>query len=137
MKYGKELQNMSANESYKGGENFDLRQILLRGRTLPLRQKIDFFQSFIDDLVTNREVLSMRCISTAADREVTLIDPFTGDTKKMLMFGSNNYLGLANHRYVRERAQQAIREYGAGIGGPPLLERLRCKRGTRYGTGER
>jgi glycine C-acetyltransferase len=121
MNYRKELQNMSANDSYKGGENFDLRQILLRGRRLPLRQKIDFFQSFIDDLVTNRDVLSMRCISTAADREVTVTDPFTGDTKRMLMFGSNNYLGLANHRYVRERAQQAIREYGAGIGGPPLL----------------
>jgi len=39
----------------------------------------------------------------------------------MLMFGSNNYLGLANHPLVRSRVQDAIRRYGIGIGGPPLL----------------
>jgi glycine C-acetyltransferase len=39
----------------------------------------------------------------------------------MLMFGSNNYLGLANHPYVKEKVRQAIEKFGAGIGGPPLL----------------
>ena len=112
---------MSTNEQFKGGENFDLRQILLKGRNLRLRERVDFFESFIGDLAARREVLSMRCVTSAADREVTLIDPFTGDSRTMLMFGSNNYLGLANHPYVRERAASALREFGVGIGGPPLL----------------
>jgi glycine C-acetyltransferase len=112
---------MKENEPYKGGENFDLRQILLRGRNLPLKERTESLGAFLNSLVSNEELLCMRCISTAADREVTVLDPHGGGPKRMLMFGSNNYLGLANHPYVRERAQQAIGEYGAGIGGPPLL----------------
>jgi len=112
---------MDTQDTYKGGENFDLREMLLRGRAMRLHDKAAFFQSFIDDLVGRREMLTMRCVSSAAEREVTIIDPYTKDARKMLMFGSNNYLGLANHPYVRERARQAVREYGAGIGGPPLL----------------
>jgi glycine C-acetyltransferase len=37
------------------------------------------------------------------------------------MFGSNNYLGLANHPYIKEYVCRMIQKYGAGIGGPPLL----------------
>lgn len=112
---------MQSTNQYAGGENFDLRQILLRGRNLRLHEKAEFFHSFLEDLAANHEALSMRCISSAADREVTVIDPCTGRERTMIMFGSNNYLGLANHVHVRERALRAIREYGVGIGGPPLL----------------
>jgi len=112
---------MSSNEQYRGGENFDLRQVLLRGRRMRLNEKVTFFQSMLGDLAARREMLSMRCIVSPADREVTVIDPYTSEPKTMLMFGSNNYLGLANHPYVRERAYRALQEYGAGVGGPPLL----------------
>ena len=37
------------------------------------------------------------------------------------MFGSNNYLGLANHPHVIKKVKSAIEVYGVGIGGPPLL----------------
>jgi glycine C-acetyltransferase len=37
------------------------------------------------------------------------------------MFGSNNYLGLANHPYVKQKMEEAVRKFGAGVGGPPLL----------------
>ncbi len=56
-----------------------------------------------------------------ADRSVIVEDPSTGRRKSMLMFGSNNYLGLAAHPYVKEAASRALWEYGAGVGGPPLL----------------
>ena len=32
--------------------------------------------------------------------------------KKMLMFASNNYLGLANHTYVRKKVKKAMIEFG-------------------------
>ena len=63
----------------------------------------------------------MRCVTSPADREVDTIDPVTGLSHPMLMFGSNNYLGLANHPYVIQRISRALRDFGAGIGGPPLL----------------
>jgi 8-amino-7-oxononanoate synthase len=114
-------EKMSNTNEYKGGENFDLKQMLIRGRELSFYERLDLFDQFINNLKTNGEFNHLRCISSAADREVTLIDPATGKEKKMLMFGSNNYLGLANHPYVKERVKEIINKYGVGLGGPPLL----------------
>jgi len=41
--------------------------------------------------------------------------------RKMLMLGSNNYLGLANHPKVKEAASRALKRYGLGSGGVRLL----------------
>src|SRR5271157_5602055 len=40
----------------------------------------------------------------------------TVDGKKVLMFCSNNYLGLSNHPRLKEAALEAIRTHGAGSG---------------------
>jgi glycine C-acetyltransferase len=112
---------MVEQETYKGGENFDLRKILVMGRSRTLDERVTFFETFLQSLHSKQEMLCMRCVTSAADREVRVVDPRTGQERTMIMFGSNNYLGLANHPYVRERAESAIRTYGAGIGGPPLL----------------
>jgi 8-amino-7-oxononanoate synthase len=41
--------------------------------------------------------------------------------RKMLMMGSNNYLGLANHPYIKEKAQEAIKKYGTSCAGSRFL----------------
>ena len=41
--------------------------------------------------------------------------------KKVLMFGSNSYLGLTNHPKVKEAAIAAIRKYGTGCAGSRFL----------------
>ena len=112
---------MNNNSEYLGGENFDLRDILIRGRKMNLKKKTEFFDSFIDELLNNKQMLHLRCISSPADREVKVVDSYTGEVRSMLMFGSNNYLGLANHPFVKEFVQKIIEKFGAGIGGPPLL----------------
>ncbi len=43
------------------------------------------------------------------------------DGRWLLNFASNDYLGLANHPLVRERAVQAVREYGGGAGASRLI----------------
>jgi glycine C-acetyltransferase len=132
---------MREQTEYRGGENFDLRQMLLKGKTMRLRDKTAFFSQFLADLESQGEMLCMRCINSPTDREVQVVDPRTGESRPMLMFGSNSYLGLANHPHVRERAQRAIEEFGVGLGGPPLLngyttlhreleERLAAMKGT-------
>ncbi|RPH37186.1 aminotransferase class I/II-fold pyridoxal phosphate-dependent enzyme [bacterium] len=119
--YRKEKFIMANSEQYAGGENFDLRHILVRGRELGLRERMEFFQDFLRSLGTDREALTLRQIATAADRQVDVLDPHDGTKHMMLMFGSNNYLGLAHHPCVRARVEEAIRRYGTGLGGPPLL----------------
>jgi len=41
--------------------------------------------------------------------------------RKMIMLGSNNYLGLTNHPKVKEAAIEAVRKYGSGCAGTRLL----------------
>ena len=45
----------------------------------------------------------------------------TIDGKRVLMFGSNSYLGLTNHPKLKEAAQRAIRQYGTGCAGSRFL----------------
>jgi glycine C-acetyltransferase len=45
-----------------------------------------------------------------------------GDTyRDVLNFGSNNYLGLSHHPYVRRKVCEAVERYGVGTGGSPAF----------------
>lgn len=56
-----------------------------------------------------------RAISSEQDTEVMI------NGKKVLMFGSNSYMGLTNHPKVIEAAVEATRKYGTGLAGSPFL----------------
>jgi 8-amino-7-oxononanoate synthase len=56
-----------------------------------------------------------RVIESAQDPEVIM------NGKKMIMVGSNNYLGLTNHPAVKEAALAAVRKYGSGCAGSRFL----------------
>jgi 8-amino-7-oxononanoate synthase len=56
-----------------------------------------------------------REISSAPDNEVTI------EGKKVIMIGSNNYLGLTNHPKVIEKVHQAVDKYGSGCTGSRFL----------------
>jgi len=56
-----------------------------------------------------------RVIETAQDPEITM------KGRKMIMVGSNNYLGLTNHPKVKEAAIEAIKKYGTGCAGSRFL----------------
>jgi 8-amino-7-oxononanoate synthase len=56
-----------------------------------------------------------RALSSAQDPVVRCGD------RELVMLGSNNYLGLANHPEVKEAAAIALAEYGTGVAGSRLL----------------
>ncbi len=56
-----------------------------------------------------------RPLSSGQDPEVLM------DGHKLLMFGSNNYLGLSTHPKVKEAAMAAIAKYGTGCAGSRFL----------------
>src|SRR5574344_1131153 len=56
-----------------------------------------------------------RVIESDQDTEVII------NGKKVLMFGSNAYLGLTNHPKVKEAAVEATKKYGTGMAGSPFL----------------
>ncbi|MDD6777504.1 MAG: pyridoxal phosphate-dependent aminotransferase family protein [Bacteroidales bacterium] len=56
-----------------------------------------------------------RAISSEQDTEVII------NGQKVLMFGSNSYMGLTNHPKVKEAAIEATKKYGTGCAGSPFL----------------
>ncbi len=56
-----------------------------------------------------------RMIESAQNPEVIM------GGKKMIMIGSNNYLGLTNHPKVKEAAIEAVKKYGTGCAGSRFL----------------
>ena len=56
-----------------------------------------------------------RVIESAQDPEIMM------GGRKMIMIGSNNYLGLTNHPGVKEAAIEAIKKYGTGCAGSRFL----------------
>ena len=56
-----------------------------------------------------------REIESEQDTEVII------NGRKVLMFGSNSYMGLTNHPKVKEAAIEATKKYGTGLAGSPFL----------------
>ena len=56
-----------------------------------------------------------RCIESEQDTEVTM------NGRRVLMFGSNSYLGLTNHPRVIAASMAATRKYGTGCAGSRFL----------------
>ena len=56
-----------------------------------------------------------RIIESAQDPEIIM------NGRRMIMVGSNNYLGLTSHPKVKEAAIEAIKKYGTGCAGSRFL----------------
>ncbi|HLD35456.1 MAG TPA: 8-amino-7-oxononanoate synthase, partial [Planctomycetota bacterium] len=56
-----------------------------------------------------------KAIQSGADTEVII------DGRKMIMIGSNNYLGLTQDPRVKEAAIKAVEKYGSGCTGSRFL----------------
>ncbi len=79
-----------------------------------LHKKIEQFQDAAD--IKKAGVYPyFRVIECGQDTEVVL------NGKKVLMFGSNSYLGLTNHPKIEEAAKKAIDKYGTGCAGSRFL----------------
>ncbi len=71
--------------------------------------------SFARELRSEQLYPYFRRISSPQDPVVTI------DSEKVIMLGSNNYLGLTNHPEVKEASSKAILKYGTGCAGSRLL----------------
>ncbi|MEH3114526.1 serine palmitoyltransferase [Pedobacter terrae] len=83
-----------------------------------MRKKLqDRIASFRDAAVIKEKGLYpyFRSISSGQDTEVVI------NGEKVLMFGSNSYLGLTNHPKIKEAAKAAIEKYGTGCAGSRFL----------------
>ncbi len=99
-------------ENFSPGDFFKLGWETLDGKTAFFAP---YFRGMVDDNWIMREALG------PASHRMPFRDSRTGETREVLMLGSNNYLGLANEPSIVERTIEAVRAFGIGCGGPPLL----------------
>jgi 8-amino-7-oxononanoate synthase len=84
------------------------------------RGKMDLFRKCVE-FTEAEKVKSLgvypyfRAISSGQDTEVII------EGKKMIMIGSNNYLGLTSHPKVKEAAIRAVEKFGSGCTGSRFL----------------
>jgi 8-amino-7-oxononanoate synthase len=83
-------------------------------RPLPLFDKVRNFKG-ADQVRALGLYPYFRTISSAQDSEVII------NGRKVLMLGSNSYLGLTNHPKIKEAAKAAIDRYGTGCAGSRFL----------------
>jgi 8-amino-7-oxononanoate synthase len=75
----------------------------------------DFFRDEINDLKKKGLYRELKTIEGEQDSSVIM------DGKRVLMFSSNNYLGLANHPGLKQASVDAVLCYGAGSGASRLI----------------
>lgn len=79
-----------------------------------LKNKVDSFKT-VANLKAKDLYPFFRPLESDQDTEVVI------DGNKVLMFGSNSYLGLTNNSHIKECAKKAIDKYGSGCAGSRFL----------------
>lgn len=85
----------------------------------------DIFSSFYDYVEEGRKFgfsnLYEQELLGPPTNVVKIYDSFHKKDREVLNFSSYNYLGLANHPAVLEAAEKALKHYGLGASGSPIL----------------
>src|ERR1700686_3317302 len=119
MSHGSPAADMESVASTNNGENFSLSEFFKTEATTLLGRVKPFSEYLRESRAKGLAHYGREIVSPVSNRvRVRGID---GTTREMVMLGSNNYLGLTTHPYVLGRIRQALEEFGAGVGGPPLL----------------
>lgn len=90
-------------------------------KLLKTKEYVTLFEQFIQGLQTQHTFPYCREVVSPPGREVTIFEEESQRQRQMLMFASNNYLGMANSPYVKKKVIEAMDQYGVGLAGPPLL----------------
>jgi glycine C-acetyltransferase len=73
-----------------------------------MADKLDFIRNELAEMRESKSYINIRTMESPADGWMVV------DGKKVLNFCTNNYLGLANHPKLKERAKEAIDKWGVG-----------------------
>ncbi len=75
-----------------------------------MTDRLDFIREELAQMHENKAFINIRTMESPADGWMVV------DGKKVLNFCTNNYLGLANHPTLKQKAKDAIDKWGVGPG---------------------
>ena len=74
-----------------------------------------YFQNELDSLKKKGLYRTLKKVTSPVDTTVTI------NGREVILFSSNNYLGLANHPALKKAAVSALQNYGSGAGASRLI----------------
>ncbi len=86
-----------------------------------LSERAQIMDAFISDLGKKHHAQIARKSLSGSAPEMLVEDQYDGSTRRMIYFGSNDYLNLTKHPRLKRAAIDAIEQYGTGAGSVPLL----------------
>jgi glycine C-acetyltransferase len=86
-----------------------------------LTERVKPFSDYLHESTSKGFALYGREIQGKMGPRVEIFDRITGKVREMVMMGSNNYLGLADHPEISKAVKDCVDRFGTGMGGPPLL----------------
>ena len=108
MSHGSPAADMESVASTNNGENFSLSEFFKTEATTLLGRVKPFSEYYRESRANGLAHYGREIVSPVSNRvRVRGID---GTTREMIMFGSNNYLGLTTHPKLREAALEATEE---------------------------
>jgi glycine C-acetyltransferase len=81
---------------------------------------IAYFE-YVEDYKRKGFYSYQRQLLSPCENRVIIKDPWSGETREMIMMASNNYLGLTTHPKVVKAGLEAYAKYGSGPGSVPLF----------------
>jgi glycine C-acetyltransferase len=83
---------------------------------LTIDERLNIFSSLYDDATKNQMLNHERYAMDGCGTERLIFDPSLSTVKKMINFGSNDYLNMSQHPSVINAAIDSLQKYGAGAG---------------------
>lgn len=100
-------------------EDFNLKDFVNVQKAL--EERVKQFNQVRDIYGSDYQKLYRREFLSPMNNRLDIAVPETGETRSVVMFGSNNYQALAGHPRVKEAMKLAVDKFGVGGGGSPLL----------------
>ncbi len=91
---------------------------------LSFKERFDIFNSCQEDLRIKKGANYLRYLKDGCKIETNVFDPCVNKTKKMINFGSNDYLNMTQHPEVMNAAISTIEKYGTGAGAATVASGL-------------
>ena len=100
-------------------ENFDFKKLFKETQDFAVEEKISWFKDYLEKIGLKKFYL--REIQSPSGSIVNVYDENNNQSRKMYMFGSNDYLGLGNDPRVKEKIESKLSKHGIGLGGGAVL----------------
>jgi len=102
-------------------EKFSLKDFNLSSFKSEARERSDGFQKYIDELTNDKHQIFWNMAESALGSTMKVEDNINNETRDVISFVSNDYLGMSRRQEVVQAGIDGILKYGTGVCAAPII----------------